>query len=74
MTLAMQHSMLWVGTGLMPSDTKAARRDDIDYRGSFGGLMAQSPSDASTDEAPTTGDIATASAFGVRVARLSTTC
>jgi NAD(P)H dehydrogenase (quinone) len=68
MTLAMQHSMLWVGTGLMPSNTKAASRDDINYLGSFGGLMAQSPSDAGTDEAPTTGDIETAKAFGVRVA------
>jgi NAD(P)H dehydrogenase (quinone) len=68
MTLAMQHSMLWVGTGLMPANTKAAHRDDINFLGSFGGLMAQSPSDAGTDEAPTTGDIETAKAFGIRVA------
>jgi NAD(P)H dehydrogenase (quinone) len=68
MTLAMQHSMLWVGTGLMPSNTKASKRDDINYLGSFGGLMAQSPSDASTNEAPTSGDIETARAFGTRVA------
>ncbi len=70
-TLAMQHSMLWVGTGLMPSNTKAAQRDDINYLGSFGGLMAQSPSDASADEAPTAGDIATAEAFGQRVANIT---
>jgi NAD(P)H dehydrogenase (quinone) len=68
MTLAMQHSMLWVGTGLMPSNTRAAERDDINYLGSFAGLMAQSPSDASANEAPTTGDIETAKAFGIRVA------
>jgi len=68
MTLAMQHSMLWVGTGLMPANTKAASRDDINYLGSFGGLMAQSPSDAGTDEAPTGGDIETARAFGARIA------
>jgi len=68
MTLAMQHSMLWVGTGLMPSNTKAAKRDDINYLGSFGGLMAQCPSDAGTDESPTEGDIETAKAFGERVA------
>jgi len=68
MTLAMQHSMLWVGTGLMPANTKAASRDDINYLGSFGGLMAQSPSDAGTDEAPTAGDIETARAFGARIA------
>jgi NAD(P)H dehydrogenase (quinone) len=71
MTLAMQHSMLWVGTGLMPSNTKAASRDDINFLGSFGGLMAQSPSDAGTDEAPTTGDIETAKAFGARVATVA---
>lgn len=71
MTLAMQHSMLWVGTGLMPSNSKAAQRDDINYIGSFGGLMAQCPSDASTDESPTTGDIATAKAFGERVASVA---
>ena len=70
MTLAMQHSMLWVGTGLMPPNSKAASRDDINYLGSFGGLMAQSPSDAGTEEAPTTGDIETAKAFGVRVAKI----
>ena len=71
MTLAMQHSMLWVGTGLMPSNTKAAVRDDINYLGSFGGLMAQSPSDAGADEAPTSGDIQTAVAFGARIATVT---
>jgi NAD(P)H dehydrogenase (quinone) len=68
MTLAMQHAMLWVGTGMMPSNTRAARRDDINYLGSFGGLMVQSPSDAGTDETPTTGDIETTKAIGARVA------
>lgn len=71
MTLAMQHSMLWVGSGLMPSNTKAANREDINYLGSFAGLMAQSPSDASPEEAPGTGDLATARAFGVRVATVA---
>ncbi len=71
MTLAMQHSMLWVGTGLMPSNTKSAQRDDINYLGSFAGLMAQSPSDAGTDEAPTSGDIVTAKAFSERVATVT---
>ena len=37
MTLAMQHSMIWVGSGMMPSNSKAATRDDINYMGSFGG-------------------------------------
>ena len=71
MTLAMQHSMLWVGTGLMPSNTKAASRDDINFLGSFGGLMAQSPSDAGAEEAPPAGDIETAKAFGARVATVA---
>lgn len=68
-TLAMQHGMLWTGTGLMPSNSKAAKRDDINYVGSFGGLMTQSPSDASPDEIPA-GDLATAEAFGKNVAEV----
>ena len=38
-TLAMQHSGIWVGTGLMPSNAKSAKRDDINYVGSFAGAM-----------------------------------
>ncbi len=71
MTLAMQHSMLWVGTGMMPSNSKAATRDDINYMGSFGGLMTTSPSDAGVDEAPPKGDIETAKLFGQRVAEVA---
>lgn len=67
-TLAMQHSMVWVGTGLMPSNTKAAQRNDINYVGSFSGLMAQSPADSSPDEGPLPGDLETAKLFGARVA------
>ena len=65
-TLAMQHSMLWVGTGMMPNNSKAAKRDDLNYVGSSGGLMTSTPSDASVDEM-VAGDIATAKAFGARV-------
>ncbi len=68
MTLAMQHSGLWIGTGLMPSNTKAAQRNDVNYLGSFGGLLGQSPSDASPDEGPLPGDLATARLFGGRIA------
>jgi NAD(P)H dehydrogenase (quinone) len=67
-TLGMQHSMIWVGTGLMPSNTKAAQRNDINYVGSFSGLMAQSPSDSSPEEGPLPGDLETAKLFGKRVA------
>lgn len=66
-TLAMQHGMFWVGTGLMPSNSKAATRNDINYVASFAGAMAQTPSDAGVDEM-LPGDLATAAAFGARVA------
>lgn len=66
-TLAMQHSMVWVGTGMLPANSKAAQRDDLNYLGSFAGAMAQSPSDASADEGPLPGDLETANQFGRRV-------
>ena len=66
-TLSQQHSMLWVGTGMMPANSKAATRADINNVGSFSGLMTVSPSDASPDEM-IAGDIATAKKFGERVA------
>ena len=66
-TLSQQHGMLWLGTGMMPSNSKAATRDDINYVGSSVGLMTTTPSDASVDEM-VPGDIATAKAFGARVA------
>ena len=66
MTLAMQHSMLWVGTGMMPSNNKAATRDSLNYVASSAGLMTTTPSDASADEM-VAGDIATARAFGERL-------
>ena len=67
-TLAMQHSGIWVGTGMMPSNTKAAQRNDVNYVGSFAGAMAQSPSDSSPAEM-LTGDLETARLFGQRVAQ-----
>ena len=66
-TLAMQHSGVWVGTGMMPSNSKAAQRNDVNYVGSFSGAMAQSPSDSSPDEM-LPGDLETARLFGQRVA------
>jgi NAD(P)H dehydrogenase (quinone) len=66
-TLAMQHSMIWVGTGMMPSNSKAAQRNDVNYVGSFSGAMSVSPSDASPDEM-LPGDLETARQFGRRVA------
>lgn len=66
-TLAMQHAGIWVGTGMMPSNSKAAKRNDVNYVGSFSGAMAQSPSDSSPAEMPA-GDLETARLFGKRVA------
>jgi NAD(P)H dehydrogenase (quinone) len=70
-TLAMQHSMIWTGTGMMPSNTKAATRDDLNFVGGFTGLLAQSPADATPEEAPPRGDLETAKAFGARIAHVA---
>jgi multimeric flavodoxin WrbA len=69
-TLAMQHSGVWVGTGMMPSNSKAAGRNDLNYVASFAGAMAQTPSDASVEEM-LPGDLETARQFGARVAATS---
>lgn len=69
-TLSQQHGMLWVGTGMMPSNAKSATRNDINYVASSSGLMTTTPSDASVDEM-VPGDIATAQAFGNRVAEVT---
>ncbi|CAM4074614.1 flavodoxin family protein [Kerstersia similis] len=66
-TLSQQHGMLWVGTGLMPSNVKASARDDINYLASFAGLMTATPADASPDEM-SAGDLRTATLFGQRIA------
>lgn len=70
-TLSMQHSGIWVGTGLMPNNSKAAQRNDVNYVGSFSGAMAQSPSDSSPAEM-LPGDLETAKVFGKRVAEVVT--
>jgi len=69
-TLSQQHGMLWVGTGMMPSNAKASTRNDINYVASSSGLMTTTPSDASVDEM-VPGDIATAKAFGTRLAEVA---
>ncbi len=66
-TLAMQHSGIWVGTGMMPNNSKAAVRNDINYVGGFIGALASTPSDASVDEM-LVGDLNTAEQFGQRIA------
>jgi NAD(P)H dehydrogenase (quinone) len=66
-TLAMQHGMVWVGTGMAAASTKAATRDDINRLGGFSGALAASPADGSVDEM-IKGDLDTAEAFGARFA------
>jgi len=69
-TLAMQHSGVWVGTGLMPSNSKAAKHGDVNYVGGFGGALMTTPSDASADEV-NKGDLETARLLGARVAEFA---
>jgi multimeric flavodoxin WrbA len=66
-TLSQQHSMFWVGNGVKAPNAKANTRDDVNNLGGYAGLITATPSDASTDEM-VPGDIATAKAFGQRVA------
>lgn len=65
-TLASQHGGIWVSLGLLPANTKAAKREDINNLGGSVGLLVQSPSDASVDEIPT-GDLETAKLYAKRV-------
>ncbi len=69
-TLAMQHSGVWVGTGLMPANTKAAKHGDVNFLGGFSGALMASPSDSSADEV-NKGDLETARLLGVRVAEFA---
>ncbi len=54
----------------MPSNAKAAKRDDVNYVGSFAGAMMQTPSDASADEV-NEGDLETARLYGERIAKIA---
>ena len=66
-TLAMRHGGLWVGAGMMPANTRAARRNDVNHVGSSSGAMARSPFDSSPDQM-LPGDLETARQFGQRIA------
>jgi NAD(P)H dehydrogenase (quinone) len=69
-TLAMQHGGLWVSQGVMPSNSKASQRNDPNYLGSYSGAIGQAPADAGAGDMPP-GDLASARAFGERVAAIS---
>jgi len=71
MTLSQQHGMFWVGMGMRAPNAKKHGRDHINHLGGCAGLITATPSDASTGEM-VPGDLATARAFGLRVAQAST--
>jgi NAD(P)H dehydrogenase (quinone) len=66
---AMQHSMIWVGLGLLPGNTTAAGSpEDLNRLAGFVGAMAQSNADAPPTLAPGPSDQRTATHLGRRVA------
>jgi NAD(P)H dehydrogenase (quinone) len=69
-TLAMQHGGIWVSQGVLPSNSKAAQRNDANYLGSYSGAMAQSPSDAGAAEMAA-GDLENARNLGRRVVEVA---
>jgi len=72
MLFAMQHSMIWVGLGLLPgNNTSQGSPEDLNRLGSFAGAMAQSNNDQGPDIAPPESDRKTAAYLGERVAKLA---
>ena len=69
-TLATQHGGLWVSLGLLPANSKAAQRNDINNLGGSVGLLGQSPSDSAPAEM-FEGDLETGRVFGKRVATIA---
>ncbi len=70
-TLAMQHGMVWIGTGLMPASEPGAP-DQINRIGSYTGVMAQADN-VSPELSPPQGDLDTAEAYGARIAGFART-
>ena len=69
-TLAAQHGGIWVSLGMLPANTQAASRDDVNNLGGSGGALIQSPSDGGADAIPA-GDLETAKQYGARVAGIA---
>jgi NAD(P)H dehydrogenase (quinone) len=70
-TLSQQHGQVWVGTGLLPANKKDSGPGDVNWSAGFAGALAISPSDASAEEAPRSGDLKTAELLGARVAAMA---
>jgi len=56
--------MIWIGTGVMPANWKAAQRNDINYLASFLRRHGAVPSDAFARRRSVPGDLETAKLFG----------
>lgn len=68
---AMQHSMIWVSTGMLaPTGLSEPTPDTINRLGSFLGVATFSTDDAS-DMTPPSGDLMTARLYGTRIANLT---
>lgn len=65
---ALQHGMVWVGTGLMPPG-QPGHPDELNRLGSSTGVMAQADN-LPPEQAPPPGDLETARYFGARLATL----
>lgn len=68
--LASQHGGIWVSLGILPANTQASTREDINNMGGSVGVLVQSPADAGAEVIPS-GDIKTASQYGKRVADIT---
>ena len=66
---AMQHSMVWIGLGLLPGNhTSEGSPEDLNRLAGFLGAMAQSNADLAADVVPAGSDLRTAEYLGQRVA------
>jgi NAD(P)H dehydrogenase (quinone) len=71
--LAMQHSMIWVGTGVMPANPAPSQEtgaDKVNRMSYMLGLASQSDN-AGADVTPPSGDKETARLYGQRVAKVA---
>jgi NAD(P)H dehydrogenase (quinone) len=64
--LAMQHSMIWVGTGLPPS-SRPGDPETLNRLGSSVGVMAQADN-VPPEQSPPKGDVDTGFSYGARIA------
>jgi len=71
MTLANQHGMIWVSLGQDSPNALAHGPADMNWTGANGGAMAIARSDVGTDVPLPEGDVASATAYGARIAQLA---